>query len=53
MVEDRGAGFPDNFNPSSDGSMGFTLVKMLTEQIGGELDITNRTGARVSVSFLI
>ena len=33
--------------------MGFRLVKMLTDQIGGELDINNRAGARVSVSFML
>ncbi len=53
MVEDNGTGFPDNFNPSSDTSMGFRLVKMLTEQIGADLDINSRAGAKVSVSFLL
>lgn len=53
MVEDNGTGFPDDFNPSSEGSMGFRLVKMLTDQIGGELDINSRAGARVSVSFML
>jgi two-component sensor histidine kinase len=52
-VEDNGAGFPDDFNISSGGSMGFRLVKMLTDQIGGELDINHRAGARVSVSFML
>jgi PAS domain S-box-containing protein len=53
IVEDNGAGFPSDFKEDKNRSMGLRLVKMLTEQIGGELDINSRAGAKVSVSFML
>ena len=38
-VRDQGIGLPQNFNPSKTDSLGFTLVRSLTEQIDGQLAI--------------
>ena len=48
-VEDDGAGFAPGFDPASSTGMGMTLVRMLSEQVGGELEVEGRRGTRISV----
>ncbi len=53
LVEDNGRGFPGGFNLSENASMGLRLVKLLTEQIGGDFIISGGEGAKASVSFIL
>jgi two-component sensor histidine kinase len=39
-VEDDGVGLPEGFDSSRDGGLGFRVMRSLTEQIGGDLQIT-------------
>ena len=40
-VSDDGIGLPEGFEPSSDGGLGFRLMRALAQQIGAELDFTS------------
>src|SRR4051794_11000426 len=40
-VSDDGIGLPEHFDPSSDGGLGFKLMRALAQQVGGELDFTS------------
>ncbi len=48
-VADTGFGFPDNFEELK--SMGMRLVRSLTEQIGGILEVTNQNGTSFTIKF--
>jgi PAS domain S-box-containing protein len=50
-VGDDGAGLPEGFEPKAGGGMGLSLVRMLTEQIDGELDIKTDRGTHVVIRF--
>ncbi len=51
VLADDGVGLPSGFDFNAAGSMGLPLVKMLCEQIGGELTVTGGQGSRISASF--
>src|SRR5947209_14519909 len=40
-VSDDGIGLPEGFEPSSDGGLGFKLMRALAQQIGAELNFTS------------
>ncbi|HXQ78054.1 MAG TPA: sensor histidine kinase [Gemmatimonadaceae bacterium] len=40
-VSDDGIGLPERFDPSTDGGLGFKLMRALAQQVGGELDFTS------------
>lgn len=50
-VSDNGCGIPESVNPYTTESMGFMLVRMLTEQIGAELLVESSKGTRVNIHF--
>jgi len=50
-ISDDGVGFPEGFDMNAPGSMGFMLVKILCEQIGGELAVSGTDGSRIGVTF--
>ncbi|MHB8095407.1 MAG: PAS domain-containing protein [Candidatus Aminicenantales bacterium] len=50
-VADDGVGMPGEIGSGTGGGTGLNLVRMLTEQIDGELDITKDRGTRVIVRF--
>jgi two-component sensor histidine kinase len=39
-VADDGVGLPERFNPSTDGGLGFRVMRSLAQQIGAELNFT-------------
>lgn len=43
-VSDDGRGLPEGVDPKKISSMGFTLVRMLADQIGGNLSVKSRPG---------
>ena len=48
-VADDGVGLPDGFNPSASGGTGMSLIRMLAEQIEGELAFERRNGTKISL----
>lgn len=51
VVTDDGPGMPDNFNLEKTNSMGLKLVKLLSDQIDGELSFQNKKGATFNLTF--
>jgi two-component sensor histidine kinase len=49
-VQDNGAGLPGN-RYARDGSMGCSLVEMLSRQLNGELEVLGQDGTCISVRF--
>jgi two-component sensor histidine kinase len=50
-VADNGAGFPATVDFRSPSTLGLRLVAILTEQVGGSLDLTREGGTRFSLRF--
>jgi two-component sensor histidine kinase len=51
LVWDNGIGFPDDAKPTRGNSLGMRLVRMLTDQLHGELSMDGRQGTRVEITF--
>jgi len=52
-VQDNGRGFPDGFDIDKSKGFGLTLVKMLSQQLGGSFSMENLAGTRCTVAFNI
>jgi PAS domain S-box-containing protein len=50
-VSDTGIGLPAGFDPEKGKSLGMKLVRMLTEQLGGELECRNGVGTTFEIKF--
>ncbi|HJV89379.1 MAG TPA: PAS domain S-box protein [Holophagaceae bacterium] len=50
-VEDDGRGLPEGLDLDRDGGLGFQLVRALTDQLKGTLQITRRKGAAFLLTF--
>jgi PAS domain S-box-containing protein len=50
-VKDNGVGLPENFDPGNHNTLGINLIKLLNEQLDGELAINGHNGTDVSVKF--
>ncbi len=50
-IQDDGAGFPADHNPSQSRSLGMTLMLGLSEQLGGALQVESRPGLSISLTF--
>ena len=48
-VEDDGIGLPENFDPRSSTGLGMELIRMLVQQLGGELAFRSGPGSRFEV----
>lgn len=51
VISDDGIGLPDGFDPSNSESMGLKLVRMLTEQLDGAVEIESKQGTTVRIIF--
>jgi PAS domain S-box-containing protein len=51
IVSDNGVGLPDNFNIETATTLGLRLVRMLTRQLKGVLEIENHQGTRFKLGF--
>ncbi len=51
VVEDDGVGICPAFDLSGSTSLGLRLVKMLTDQLSGRLEVENGQGTRVTITF--
>lgn len=52
-ISDDGTGMPDGYKLKTADSLGIRLVRMLTEQLGGSLNIESKKGTSVSLTFKI
>jgi two-component sensor histidine kinase len=50
-VDDTGAGFPPDFDPSKPVSMGYRLINLLLRQLRAHLEIGREGGASVTLNF--
>ncbi len=51
VVSDNGVGLPPDVEPGKGGSLGFQLVTMLANQLGGTLEIDRNGGTQIRVAF--
>ena len=51
VVSDNGIGLPDSFDVMKANSLGMTLVRGLTHQLGGKLDVQGKDGTTFTVTF--
>lgn len=51
IVQDDGAGLPENFDPMKCTSMGIKLATSLAHQLGGRLEFTSSKGCRVQTDL--
>ena len=50
-VSDNGIGLPEGYDRNKNGSLGLTLVRLLTEQLEGSLSISTENGTRCNIRF--
>ncbi|MEQ9551312.1 MAG: two-component regulator propeller domain-containing protein [Coleofasciculus sp. G3-WIS-01] len=50
-VQDNGIGLPEGFEPENPKTLGFQLIQALSEQLEGELDITQDQGTQFTIRF--
>ncbi len=50
-VGDNGTGFRNEFDPEKDSHLGIQLIYMLTEQLGGKLEVRNSNGVCYHINF--
>lgn len=51
MMSDDGVGLPANFDPEGSNTLGMTMIRGLSKQIRGQLDITQCNGVEISLQF--
>lgn len=51
IVADNGVGLPPHIEPGAGHSLGFQLIPLLVDQLGGELRLVRDAGTRFEVSF--
>jgi PAS domain S-box-containing protein len=51
VVSDNGSGLPEHVGPDDCTSLGLRLVRIFTNQLGGEIRITRNGGTSISVQF--
>ncbi len=51
-IKDDGVGLPENFSKDSIKSIGFDLIKGLTKQLKGKLNVKGINGTEIIISFL-
>ncbi|WP_158552693.1 hypothetical protein [Spirosoma telluris] len=51
VVQDNGVGLPEDVDLRRQGSMGANIMRRLTKQLDGLLQIENSGGVRISISF--
>ena len=50
-IVDNGVGFPENFDISTSTTMGIDIVRMLTKQLGGDIELKKRPKTRFEITF--
>ncbi|WP_192579073.1 tetratricopeptide repeat-containing sensor histidine kinase [Fibrisoma limi] len=52
-IRDDGVGLPDGFDASRSKTLGMTMIRGLSKQIKGKLDITQCNGVEISLQFTV
>ena len=50
-VADQGVGFPKGFDWTNADSLGLRLIRLLTEQLDGQIRLDNSSGVKFTVTF--
>jgi len=50
-IQDQGPGLPEGFDPSVDGNLGFSIIRSLAVQLGGQAQWINHKGLSFTLSF--
>ncbi|AUD03613.1 tetratricopeptide repeat-containing sensor histidine kinase [Spirosoma pollinicola] len=50
-ISDNGVGFPPDLNPNRSRTLGMSLIRGLSKQIGGKLQIHQTDGVQISLTF--
>jgi two-component sensor histidine kinase len=53
QIADDGQGLPADFDIQKTNSMGFNLIRGLSKQVGGNLEVINNNGVTITISFKI
>ncbi len=51
LISDDGIGFKKDFDPEKDSQLGIQLIYMLTEQLGGKLEVKSENGVSYNIVF--
>ncbi|MBD2757252.1 histidine kinase dimerization/phosphoacceptor domain -containing protein [Spirosoma validum] len=51
LISDDGIGLPTNLNPNRSRTLGMSLIRGLSKQLGGELQINQLNGVQISLTF--
>jgi two-component sensor histidine kinase/tetratricopeptide (TPR) repeat protein len=51
VIADDGVGLPPDFNPAKIRSLGMSLIRGLSKQLGGTLEISQHNGVHISLTF--
>jgi len=51
LISDDGVGLPTNLNPVRSRTLGMSLIRGLSKQLGGELQINQLDGVQISLTF--
>ncbi|MFD1141166.1 histidine kinase dimerization/phosphoacceptor domain -containing protein [Larkinella insperata] len=52
IMGDDGIGFPTDWNPNNNRTLGMSLIRGLSEQIEGTLEISQKNGVQISLTFV-
>ncbi|MGI4870883.1 MAG: tetratricopeptide repeat-containing sensor histidine kinase [Janthinobacterium lividum] len=50
-IGDNGVGLPPDFDPTRNGTLGMSLIRGLSKQIDGQLQITGSAGVHITLAF--
>ncbi|GAB3942365.1 hypothetical protein GCM10028805_06890 [Spirosoma harenae] len=53
LISDDGIGLPNNLNPTRSRTLGMSLIRGLSKQLGGELQINQFNGVQISLTFTV
>lgn len=51
LISDDGIGLPINLNPNQSRTLGMSLIRGLSKQLGGTLEISQVNGVQISLRF--
>jgi two-component sensor histidine kinase len=51
VVKDSGVGLPEGLDIQQSKTLGLTIVKALTQQINGAIDLSSHDGSLISITF--
>jgi two-component sensor histidine kinase len=52
-LSDDGVGFPPDLNPNQSRTLGMSLIRGLSKQLGGKLQISQESGVAITLQFTV